>query len=213
MSTSLHRSGHMKKRSVTFARSAENIVHEIESVRELPKNQIWWTMEELSASRAEGQILLLTSLSVQKYVALYTEAKRQVKTERKLPSDSLKELVKYISEGYLGLEDQSNVNARVEDIQDHVLSVVRFYRQQSPDNSTLSFHDSSSSFTSSNTTTGSLCNTGIWDQNVRSFASKSSAGNRHLAIAMGNAVYLSMQRESRRIPPSAKGSDRKNHKQ
>jgi hypothetical protein len=202
LNNSFHLSGPFK-RKVCFAHSTENEIHEIESFRDIPKAEIWWSMEELASSRSQGQVQALTDSSVQRYITVFDQAQRQVHIDRKLPSDCLRELVKYLTKGYLGLEGQYNTEARIESIRDHVASVVRYYREQLHDESNMtSFSESSQS----SVITSPTCGNDVRDRNVRNYASKLSAGNRHFAVAMGNAIYLASSRDSRSNMESGQSS-------
>jgi hypothetical protein len=186
-----------EKRKVTFAKSRENVVHEIEACLDLPKKDIWWTAEELTESRSKGHILALTDPCVKKYILTYDEAQREVHTRRKLSSDQLKELVHLLSKGYLGLEALFNTSVRVEAIRDHVVSVVRFYRELSLENSAMNFNESFSSQSSCSIIALNANTYEVRSRNVRNHSSKMSASNRHFAAALGNAEYLASIIDSR----------------
>jgi hypothetical protein len=197
MNNSSHCTVVTKMRKVTFAKSSENAVHEIEACSDLPKKDIWWTSEELTESRTRGHIVAPTDPSVKKYILTYDEAQREVHTKRKLSSDHLKELVHHLSKGHLGLEALFNTNVRLEAIRDHVISVVRFYREQSLDNSAMNFNESFSSQSSCSIIAINNSSYEIRSRNVRNHSSKISANNRHFAAALGNAEYLASIIDSR----------------
>lgn len=186
-----------EKRKVSFTPSRENVVHQIEACSDLPKQDIWWTAEELSESRSKGHILALTDPSVKKYLLAHDGAQREVYTKHKLSSENLKTLVHHLAKGYLGLEAQFNTSARIESIRDHVVSVVRFYREQSLDNSGINFNESFSSQSSCSVMALNLSTFDMRSRNVRNHASKMSASNRHFATAMGNVEYLASIVDSR----------------
>jgi hypothetical protein len=185
------------KRQVSFAKSSENKVYEIESLSMLRKDDIWWSIDELVAFRAKGQMASLGNWTVQKYVADFDQAQREVLTSRKLSSESMRELVTGLAKGYLGLETLLRINQRSESIRDHVVSVVRFFREASGLESTIHLNDSVSSFSSQNSNSKFIFNLHVRDQNVRKYAANLSAGNRHFARAMGNAEYLAAIRDCR----------------
>ena len=195
MRTSIHICDLANKRQVRFAKSTENIIYEIEPLSDLQKEDIWWTMDELSASRSKVQVASLTDKSVQNYVSVFDQAKQEVFTSRKLSSEIMRELVTGLAKGYLGIEAMVRNNQRGESIRDYVVSVVRYFREQSIGESTLHFHDSVCSFSSQNSNSTSNFNSSVRDYNVRKYAANLSAGNRHFARAMGNAEYLAAIRE------------------
>ena len=197
MNNSSHVPGVSEKRKVTFAKSCENVVNEIEACSDLPKKDIWWTAEELAESRSKGHILALTDQTVKKYILTYDEAQRDVHTRRKLSSDLLKELVHLLSKGFLGMEALFNTSKRVDAIREHVVSVVRFYREQSLGNSAINFNESFSSQSSCSITALNISTYDIRSRNVRNHSSKMSASNRHFATALGNAEYLASIIDSR----------------
>jgi hypothetical protein len=192
-----------EKRKVTFAKRSENVIHEIETRLDLPKKDIWWTTEELTESRSQGHILALTDPAVKKYIRTYDEALQEVHTTRKLSSDHLKDLVHLLSKGFLGLEALYNTSARIVAIRNHVVSVVRFYREQALDSSTSNFNESFSSQSSCSIIALNANTYDMRNRNVRNFSSKMSASNRHFAAALGNAEYLASIIDSR--PETNKG--------
>ena len=197
LNNSSHISTVSEKRKVTFAKSRENVVNEIEVRSDLPKHDIWWTSEELAESRSKGHILALTDPSFQKYIQTYDEAQQEVHASRKLSSDRLKELVYLLSKGFLGLEALSNASIRLETIEDHVVSVVRFYREQCLDNGAINFNESFSSQSNCSVIALNKNTYDVRSRNVRNHSSKMSASNRHFAVALGNAEYLASKIDNR----------------
>jgi hypothetical protein len=195
MGASMNGSDDNRKPKVRFVKRICNKVYEIERPEESQKSSIWWTLDELNASRSDGHVTAMTDSSIQKYVSAFEQAKRQVHTCRKLSSDALKDLVKGLAKGYLGLETMSNNTKRIESIRDHVVSVVKFYRDQSKSNNPVGLNDSFHSVNSHTSTSTNHTNNVIRDQAVRNFAAKLSAGNRHFASAMGNAEHLAATRD------------------
>jgi hypothetical protein len=197
MNTSIHLTTNPKERRVSFVKSSANVVHPIESRFDLRKKEIWWTIEELAVCRSEGQILALTDASVKRYLKIYEQAQHQVHTDRKLSSETLKELVACLSKGYLGLEAQFNTNLRIESIRNHVVSVVRYHREQSSGSCMVNLNESFSSQSSFSSNAPNNSNSDdIRRRNVRHYSAKLSTGNRNFAAAMGNAEYFASKRET-----------------
>lgn len=193
---SIHTVETVAKRQVRFSKNSENKIYEIEPLSMLTKDEIWWTMDELVAFRAAGQVELLGDRAIQKYVSDFDQAKREVFTNRKLSSECMRELVTGLSKGFLGLEALLRCNQRTESIRDYVVSVVRFFRESSRGEGTIHLNDSIGSFGSQNSYSISNLNLSVRDQNVRKYAANLSAGNRHFARAMGNAEYLAAIRDT-----------------
>jgi hypothetical protein len=232
------------KRSVSF-RIKANKVHSF-ATPNVNRQFLWWTSDELAASRTEAKLFVATDEGVQLYLEAMERSYAQVVDDRKLTSETLKQLVHGLAQGHRGYENHtSNLFARRKvHVRRHVRSVVSFYHQERTRQGPIGFapNDNSrsncrlndsinlgSSLLSESLSRINECRTdeGAWfdgsvhaghgkststaaaashrlDRNVQKRSSKSSAGSRHFAAAIGKAEHVSSEMDP--SPNSRSGS-------
>lgn len=182
----LETKGSARKRKVRFNTDRNEI--RLFNLPDVPQLELWWNSEELNTSRCDGKLSAAVDPFAQEYCRAYDRAYRQVHADRKLTAAYLTELVKGLDIGCRGLEQYCASNKRKTMIRDHVVSVVKFYRERSYA-SFSSLTDSCHSFDSSSHASGASNSCSV-ERAVRNHSSKLSAGNRHFAVAMGKAERL-----------------------
>ena len=187
-------------KEVTF-NLERNVVHKIKPLcrTEEDKQRFFWVRDELGESRTESKRLTTSDDYVKDYIRAFDSAYRQVHTERKLGSETLRDMVQGMSQGFRGLEQHTCHSAarRKKMMKEHTLSVVNFYHEQTFGSSTFSMGsvgsaNTSFSLRSAAASTSSSSNT---HRVVRNHASKLSAGNRHFAAAIGKADRLAVNNQ------------------
>jgi hypothetical protein len=157
---------------------------------------LWWSPEEMHASRRDDKLDAVVKESAHEYCRVYERARRQVHMARKLDAANLEHLVTGLAFGYRGLEQYSAVTAtqRKLAVHDHVMSVVQCHRDSKSGALSNSLDDSSkhsscSSGSSTVRTPDSTRRVNL-ERTVRNQSTKLSAGNRHFATALGRAEHL-----------------------
>lgn len=194
-----------KPTKVTFDLD-NNEYYEPVSGSQLDKGNLWWTREELQATRAHNKLLASSDDDAAAYIRAYERAYRMVNSDRKITSESLKDLVDGLRSGFRGLEDlvsvpdfpRSNANMKK-----YVAAVVKHYRdctkKECRSNGSFRKQDSVRSVGSllrgdsvrSFDTEGSSVS-GHVERSVRNFSRKLTAGSRHFAQSMGRAEKLAI---------------------
>jgi hypothetical protein len=167
---------------------------------------LWWSSEEMHASRCDGKLDAVTQESAHDYCRAYERAHRQVHTARKLSSANLAELVTGLALGHRGLEQNCSTKRKCA-IYSHVASVIQCHRDNmvasfdSLEGSSKHSHGSTlSGSTLSGSTTHSPTRNISLDRMVRNHSAKLSAGNRHFAVALGRAQHLAADLDDNQSP-------------
>jgi hypothetical protein len=96
------------------------------------RSELWWTADELAASRADGRLLASTDVDVRGYILSFDRAYKKVLTDKRITSDCLRDLVVGLKKGYRGLEDHaltgSKMTRKSSNIRSYVTAVVKHYR-------------------------------------------------------------------------------------
>jgi len=169
------------------------------------KEKFFWVREVLKESKREGKQLTTSDDKAKAYIRAFDSAFRQVHTERKLGSDTLKEIVVGISNGFRGLEQHTCPSSmrRKKMMKEHVLSVVSCYQDEIFGSSTFSIGSMGSSHTALSVSSAGTTRTHSSAsasgkspcKTLRAHASKLSAGNRHFAAAIGKADHMAVSNE------------------
>jgi hypothetical protein len=190
------------------------------------KSELWWTAEELNASRADGRLNASTDPEVREYILSFDRAYKKVLTDKRITSDCLRDLVVGLSKGYRGLEDHaltgSKMTRQFSNFSSYASSVVKHYRDcckkelggdssktnliQRYDRSrsicSLTRQSSVSSLMSQHSFSPSGHKASAIDQSVRNYSKKLSAGSRNFAQTMGRAEHLAVGREKNSLSGS-----------
>lgn len=183
------------------------------------KSELWWSSDELSASRSQGKLDASTDPEISEYLMSYDRAYKKVLTDKRITSDCLRDLVVGLNKGFRGLEDHApggNMTRKCSSIRSYVTLVVKHYhdccRKELGDSKpclarydsarsicSLSRQASSLSLMSQGSSSGSGASPtsthSAIDQSVRNYSKKLSAGSRNFAQAMGRAEHLAVGRE------------------
>lgn len=169
------------------------------------KQKFFWVREVLKESKREGKQLTTSDDKAKAYIRAFDSAFRQVHTDRKLGSDTLKEIVVGISNGFRGLEQHTCPSSmrRKKMMKEHVLSVVSCYQDEIFGSSTFSIASMGSAHTAlsgsssgtTRTTSSASASGRSPSKTLRTHASKLSAGNRHFAAAIGKADHMAVSNE------------------
>lgn len=179
-----------QRKRLTF-HCQNNVVFVVERFN-VPQAELWWSNEEIQASRNMGKICATVEPAALEYCKSFDRAFRQVHTERKLSAAYLSDLVKGLSLGYRGLEQHCASNERKNMIREHASSVIKCYEKRGLNNNSNDSVYSGNSRSTGSSSSSSSFSSSSQARNVRNLSTNLSAGNRHFAVALAKAERMAL---------------------